>query len=241
MFFATDSAVFCMEARMKSPSAWTAVLVPLATLVLLTGCSSDPGRSVTHLPQPVLCQELAIARPAARPIVAKSIAKPRQDDSPWAIKVPARNWKYIIIHHSATEAGSARIFDRAHRARGWDELGYHFVITNGDGGRDGEIQIGSRWGKQKWGAHCKTPDNRYNDYGIGICLVGNFDEGKPSRAQLASLTRLIKYLAETYQIPASEVMGHGEAEGTCTRCPGGSLLKVLRRIRSQLPDSVASK
>ncbi len=241
MFPGRDSAICCMEARMKSPWAWKAAPVLLATLSLLAGCSPDPSQSVSALPQPVLCRELAIARPASPTPVTRTVSRPQHENSPWAIKVPARDWKYIIIHHSATEAGSAKIFDRAHRARGWDELGYHFVITNGDGGRDGEIQIGSRWAKQKWGAHCKTPDNRYNDYGIGICLVGNFDEGKPSQAQLASLAKLVKYLAETYQIPASEVMGHGEAEGTCTRCPGASLQKLLRKLRAQLPDSVASK
>ena len=61
----------------------------------------------------------------------------------------------------------------------WDELGYHFVIGNGTHTGDGQVEVGSRWGKQKHGAHCKTPDNYYNDHGIGICLVGNFENSNP--------------------------------------------------------------
>jgi len=40
-----------------------------------------------------------------------------------------------------------------HRAKGWDGLAYHFVITNGHGGPDGALQIIPRWWAQKHGAH----------------------------------------------------------------------------------------
>ena len=96
-------------------------------------------------------------------------------------------WHYIVIHHSATPSGGAKAFDRMHREKGWDELGYHFVVGNGTDTGDGQIEVGSRWPKQKWGAHAKTPDNRFNKTGIGICLVGNFDTERPTRAQMASL------------------------------------------------------
>ncbi|MDD5496195.1 MAG: LysM peptidoglycan-binding domain-containing protein, partial [Candidatus Omnitrophica bacterium] len=33
-------------------------------------------------------------------------------------------WKYIIIHHSATEAGNALRFYKYHRGKGWGNLGY---------------------------------------------------------------------------------------------------------------------
>ncbi len=46
-------------------------------------------------------------------------------------------WTCIVIHHSADDRGTPESIDRAHRQRGWDELGYHFVIGNGDGGVPG--------------------------------------------------------------------------------------------------------
>ncbi|MFQ5589758.1 MAG: peptidoglycan-binding protein, partial [Phycisphaerae bacterium] len=51
-------------------------------------------------------------------------------------------WTTIVIHHSATETGGASLFDRFHRKRGWDGLGYHFVIGNGTDTPDGLIEVG---------------------------------------------------------------------------------------------------
>ncbi len=143
----------------------------------------------------------------------------------WSVAAAPRAWKHIVIHHSASPGGNAATFDRFHRlGRGWDELGYHFVIDNGNGGPDGRVEIGSRWVKQKHGAHTgQTPENEYNEYGIGICLVGNFTARMPSRAQLASLNELVLYLARTYRITPSNVIGHRGAPGAATSCPGDRL------------------
>lgn len=147
-----------------------------------------------------------------------------------------RPWKYIVIHHSATESGNARRFNQMHRKRGWDELGYHFVITNGSGGQNGQVEVGPRWTKQKWGAHCgNTPNNEYNNYGIGICLVGDFGKNLPSDSQLASMNRLVTYLMNTYQIPPHRVIGHRDAPGAKTACPGNTLQQYIHTtLRSNL-------
>jgi len=137
----------------------------------------------------------------------------------WRVDGPERTWQYIVIHHSATPTGSADEFDRMHRAKGWDELGYHFVIGNGTGSGDGEVEIGSRWTKQKHGAHAKIPGHpEYNDVGIGICLVGNFDVTRPTEAQMQALARLVRYLMDRYHIPRDHIYGHGQLKPT--DCPG---------------------
>jgi N-acetyl-anhydromuramyl-L-alanine amidase AmpD len=122
-----------------------------------------------------------------------------------------------------------------HRAKGWDELGYHFVIGNGTGSGDGQIEVGPRWAKQKWGAHAKTADQRYNNYGIGICLVGNFDIERPTRAQMESVARLVGYLMKTYRIPAVAVVGHSETKAT--ECPGRHMnVAEVRRVVGRLVE-----
>ena len=165
-------------------------------------------------------------------------AAPRAD---WAVS-GARTWKYIVIHHSASDAGNAAVFDAAHRARGWDELGYHFVIDNGRGGSDGSVEVGSRWRSQKWGAHTGgTPDNEYNNHGIGICLVGDFSDHLPSAAQLASLRQLVVYLMRTYDIPESNIIGHRDAPDATTACPGDALhAEVVGRFRSEVRAEVVA-
>lgn len=144
----------------------------------------------------------------------------------------APTWEYIVIHHSATRSGSARAFDHDHRSRGMvNGLAYHFVINNGRGGNaDGEVETGERWLKQLPGGHCRNQRN--NALGIGICLVGDFSDSKPTAKQMDALVVLVKKLQEEFHIPLEAVLGHGDLFGEQTECPGarfpwGTLTKRL--------------
>ncbi len=129
-------------------------------------------------------------------------------------------WRYIIIHHSGTDKGSALTFDRYHNLRGFTRgLGYHFVIDNGTKGKfDGQIEVSPRWLKQQDGAHCQA--SGMNTKGIGISLVGNFNYGGPTEKQMESLVYLVNRLRRYYNIPKSNIMGHGDVLGARTDCPG---------------------
>jgi hypothetical protein len=140
-------------------------------------------------------------------------------DPGWLPAHPSNRWQCLVIHHSASDIGGAQRFDKWHRAKGWDGLGYDFVIGNGSDTPDGKVEVGYRWGGQEQGAHCKTPDQYYNQHGIGICLVGNFDNYSPSTAQLNSLTRLCRFLCGQFHIPPSQIFTHGGITGK-TDCPG---------------------
>ena len=133
---------------------------------------------------------------------------------------PNSQWSYIVIHHSDTEKGNARMIDRIHRKRGFTNgLGYHFLIDNGTLGRgDGEIEVGPRWTKQIDGAHCDAAN--MNHQGIGICLVGDFTKKGPSSAQMESLVSLVEQLRSSYGIPLSHVLRHKDVPGKRTACPG---------------------
>jgi len=170
------------------------------------------------------------ATPPPAPVAVKpTAASPQTGPRDWAPRVAARPWKWIVIHHSATPAGNAAEFDKMHKSKGWDELGYHFVIGNGTDSGNGQIEVGPRWPKQKYGAHAKTADNQFNEQGIGICLVGNFDLERPTPQQMQSLARLTAYLMKTYKIPADHVIGHGDTKAT--DCPGRFMSIVqLRRM-----------
>jgi len=142
-------------------------------------------------------------------------------------------WTTIVIHHSATPSGSASLFDKFHRAKGWDELGYHFVIGNGSNTPDGYVEVGPRWHKQKHGAHCKTPDNYFNEHGIGICLVGDFTKTSPTPRQLASLDLLLRFLTDRCAIAPSRITSHAAVTGK-TQCPGSHFyLAGVRRALAQ--------
>ena len=73
----------------------------------------------------------------------------------------------IIIHCSATPEGrdvSADDIRSWHKARGWSDIGYHFVVNI-----DGFLQMGRPI--EQIGAHAKG----YNRKSIGICYIGGTD------------------------------------------------------------------
>jgi len=130
---------------------------------------------------------------------------------------PFRDWRYIVIHHSATEGGSAAAIERFHvLVRGWPRIGYHFVIGNGSGCGDGELQVTDTWRNQLEGIH--TGRRLYNAEGIAVCLVGDFELAPPSPAQMRTLTALCRALLRRFDIPVENVLRHGDIANT--KCPG---------------------
>jgi hypothetical protein len=140
----------------------------------------------------------------------------------WAAAAPLREWKYLVLHHTATATGDVDSIHQIHlrnkdrSGNRWLGIGYHFVIGNGAGMTDGEIAPTFRWHGQLHGAHAGARE--FNDYGIGIVLVGNFAKKPPTAAQLSATKRLVSHLAKEFQIDSSHIIGHGTVKAT--ECPG---------------------
>jgi N-acetylmuramoyl-L-alanine amidase len=211
-------------------------LVALIAVLVLSGCSSSPNQLG------FVTQHRLDLKPGPRPVARTRRPQPAVASTDMWKTSGYRVWKYIVIHHSATARGNATSFGHSHRRRGWDELGYHFVIDNGKGGPDGRIEVGSRWTKQKWGAHTGgTPNNEYNNHGIGICLVGDFSHSMPSGAQVASLEQLVRKLASRYNIDPDNIIGHREGPNATTACPGAVFLNwITRNLRPKLRTNLAT-
>lgn len=132
-----------------------------------------------------------------------------------------REWTSIVIHHSATPSATFEAIRQYHLGLGFEGVGYHFVINNGKapGTMDGQIIATARWLEQRAGAHTLIDRHpEYNSEGIGICLVGHFEEHEPTPKQMAALEMLVLALAERYDIPLDRIVGHGELKNT--KCPG---------------------
>ena len=152
-------------------------------------------------------------------------------------------WKYIVIHHSATDSGSAKAFHKYHTDNGWGGLCYHFVIGNGNGTPDGVVETGFRWKEQIAGTHCTVNAWEYNFFGIGICLVGNFEKYKPTEKQIETLLTLVTRLMKQHNIPLNRVIGHkdvpydeNKSRFEATVCPGKlfPMHEFKKRLRQQL-------
>jgi LysM repeat protein len=130
----------------------------------------------------------------------------------------AARWRHIILHHSATQNGNAKIFDAFHRrARRMENgLAYHFVIGNGTNSPNGKIEVGVRWSQQLAGGHVSSA--AYNDNSIGICLVGDFERKHPTQLQLAAAEQLVRFLRQQLLQGKPRILVHRDIERTL--CPG---------------------
>ncbi len=137
------------------------------------------------------------------------------------LRIPRGRWQYIVGHHSATENGNAASYDRYHREerRMENGLAYHFVIGNGRASGRGEVEIGNRWIRQLQGGHVRN--HEVNMSGIGICLVGNFENRAPFPEQTEAFIQLVSYLRNTVlRGQAITFAVHREIDGRRTVCPG---------------------
>jgi hypothetical protein len=124
-------------------------------------------------------------------------------------KTPVKpgRWKRVFIHHSQSPSGNAATLAEAASASaagGAAGPADHFVIGNGDGCGDGEIQLGQRWNQQRpagaiggWGSggtgRVPTTAKVESDC-ITICLIGDFDRAFPTPAQVERLGQLVTTL-----------------------------------------------
>lgn len=210
----------------------TAIII-CGCLFVLSGCVSneEPTAQIVYNPDTDLNR--------VRPTVIKPKPTPGNIDRniPGNWYPPSRlekKWEAVIVHHSATSNGNVAIFDKQHREeQHWEGVAYDFVIGNGTDSGDGEVEVTFRWRGQLTGAHCKTPNNWGNEKGIGICLVGNFDDTSPTVRQMQSLVKLVRFLQNRYRIPKRFVYGHGTTPGArVTDCPGRRF--PMARLKSML-------
>lgn len=132
-----------------------------------------------------------------------------------------RNIKQIILHCSATpdypisaenfDIFTASDIDRWHRERGWDEIGYHWVVT-----RAGKIEPGRA--EMFQGAHCIGQ----NSDSIGICYIGS---KILTCFQIAALYCLISDVMRRYKLDLKDVFPHSKYKKTA--CPGISIPSLI--------------
>ena len=199
---------------------WCLVLLLLAAVGCMRGGAVPPPASISSLP-PVQMGPPQVA--AATPPATSPLLEVPQTSS-WKPQAAERQWKYIVLHHTASTQGSVESIHEAHlqkkdkSGKPWLGIGYHFVIGNGQGMPDGQIEPTFRWNQQLHGAHAGSQDPEYNQLGIGIVLVGNFQKTSPTAAQLASVKKLVRTLKSQYRISSSKVIGHRDIRST--ECPG---------------------
>lgn len=112
----------------------------------------------------------------------------------------------IILHCADTPNGKefhAADIDRWHKERGWQGIGYHWVIAV-----DGVVEAGRK--PEVVGSHAAG----HNSKSLGICLIG---KDRFTQAQWDSLAYLVKGLYREF--PGAAIKGHYEVADNGKTCP----------------------
>jgi len=125
----------------------------------------------------------------------------------------------IVVHCSASPQGrgdDAETIHAWHQERGFDGIGYHYVILE-----DGTVQTGR---PEYWaGAHVRS----HNDNSLGICLIGEGGDATPE--QMLSLRNLVLGLYHKYSGPV--VCGHNDLDHHKS-CPGFSVSLWWQQVQT---------
>ena len=115
-----------------------------------------------------------------------------------------------IIHCSDSAHGDVKTIREWHLARGWSDIGYHFVIL-----QDGTVELGRPLEKQ--GAHCKGQ----NAESIGTCLIGKDEFTQEQMLALKSLDNTL-----SVYFPRITSHPHNEFNKNKT-CPNFNIKDIL--------------
>lgn len=146
--------------------------------------------------------------------------------------MPRKTTDLIVVHCSATKPTmdvGVKEIDRWHRARGFLEIGYHYIIR-----RDGSLETGRNIDDA--GAHARG----YNHRSIGVCMVGGVHETKMqgrwpapddnfTEDQWTTLEDLLKNLRNDY--PEISIIGHNEISSKA--CPSFDVQEYLLKVFPQ--------
>lgn len=215
-----------------------------AGILLLAGCQSAPRR-VEAAPAPAPRNDPPPPRPT-RPTYAGS---QNLDSLPSGV-IPRREWagaatiasranpmvrvERITVHHDAINSGSLRTkaevarrieaIRKNHVGMEWADIGYHYVVD----------PMGNVWEGRPLryqGAHVK-PANERN---MGIVLMGNFEEQKPTSAATTALYAFLESQLQRFNVP---VRSAGKSRGLYTHrelsptlCPGRNLQSQMIAAR----------
>ena len=168
----------------------------------------------------------------------------------------------IIVHHTATPnsvtdgAALCRSILAYETAHGFSDIAYNWLID--PAGRiyegrwaasyaDGRPHTGENSGRNVRGAHALGTNSRT----IGIALVGNYEETRPTPEMIDALVRLLAWKCARWGIDPQGRGPYASASGTrdvrnisghrdvgSTLCPGANVVTLLPAVRRRVADAL---
>jgi hypothetical protein len=169
------------------------------------------------------------------------------------------NPTHIVVHLSASTWGTVADVRAWHKARGFSDIGYHLLITNGflgseleyDASVDGKVWTGRS--ERIEGAHCRAAG--MNSKALGICCIGNpgwtpegpeyLKAGRFGRTvvrpymtvkQHAALVEQLAQWCDHYDIPVSNISQHSDHDGGKPLCASLNITILRKQVTARLRE-----
>jgi len=112
-------------------------------------------------------------------------------------------WNRIQIYYSGTKAGNVEQLAALNGLAGPENINCHFVICNGLGGSDGQIQPTEKWQRQ-W---LIIPDRSSCDVGrtIRLCIIADDKIARPTDCQIKRTEALVEGLSRKFNIQFASI------------------------------------
>ncbi len=132
-----------------------------------------------------------------------------------------KRWSQIEIYYSGTESGNIESAygvlggvgspehinpDRKQNEKVSNVVNCHFVICNGNGGRDGQIQATEKWERQSSGLPLVgTVDETTTDQTIYICVIADGEAVSATDFQIKRTEALVEELSRKFNIQPDSI------------------------------------
>lgn len=222
--------------------------VGVAATVFLGACGSSPSRRGSlGDPIPSSPDYRPIARGTREQVpIRRPLYNPPRGNLPqqitvlnrqtWATRGPVLDRanrmgkiRSVTIHHDGMTPFTSMLYDdtarrlesirNSHVNNGWADIGYHYAID--PAGRVWECRPES-----VQGAHVKD----YNPGNLGILVLGNYEQQRPTAATTHTLDNLIAAKLEQHRVALNSVYTH--REWARTACPGRHLQAHMQTARA---------
>jgi hypothetical protein len=120
-----------------------------------------------------------------------------------SVSVGHGRWGSIEVYYSGTRAGNVEQLASLSGLAAPEDINCHFVVCNGLGGADGQIQPTEKWGRQ-WAV---VPSVNFNGPGstVRVCVVADQAGAGPTDYQRSRTDALVDSLAKTFDLPPEQI------------------------------------
>ncbi|MEE9370553.1 MAG: N-acetylmuramoyl-L-alanine amidase [Sedimentisphaerales bacterium] len=175
-----------MSVQLREAKVFAALLVSMTTgIIVLMALGNKPPAAGAFCLSSYYCLD-----PIEKSIGSRAVQSPNR-------------WNCIEIYYSNTKAGNIEQLASLNGLTSPEDINCHFVICNGLGSNDGQIQSTENWQRQ-WSI---IPGRTWygSDQTIRICIIADGKTTTPTNFQIKRVEDLVEELSRRFDIQPQHI------------------------------------